>query len=266
MVKLAPLFTQMSHLNKFPLGVEEKLGFYVYCLIDPRDDQIFYIGKGCGNRIFAHIDDALETFSLNDRLDKIREIHTAGQQVRHLVHRHGLTEKEAFEVESALIDFLTVNKLTNQVHGYNSDDRGQMLLSEVIAKYEAPVIDIKEPVILITVNRFYRRGIGADELYEITRGKWVIDPTKHKPQYAFSVFRGVVREVYQIDRWLLASIDESEIRRKWIADNAIDSIVKRTKRWQFEGRIAHSLKHYVGGNVEAYSKVGAQNPIRYVNC
>jgi hypothetical protein len=256
----------MAYLTEFPLGVVERLGFYVYCLIDPQTDQIFYIGKGTGNRIFAHINAALVNELLSDRLDRIREIHKSGLEVKHLIHRHGLTEKEAFEVEAALIDFLSVNKLTNQVHGYNSDDRGQMMLSEVIAKYQAPVIEIIEPVILITVNQFYKRGIGSDELYEITRGKWFINPKKHKPEYAFSIYKGIVREVYEIDRWLPATIDDTEIRRKWVAENSIDATVKQTNRWQFEGRASDKLRHYVGGSVEKYSKVGAQNPIRYVNC
>ena len=50
------------------------------------------------------------------------------------------------------------------------------------------------------------------------------------------------------------------------AEHSINSEAKQKKRWQFEGKIAESLRHYVGGSVERYSKIGAQNPIRYVNC
>lgn len=42
-------------INEFPSGVIEHLGWYVYRLIDPRDGSTFYVGKGKGNRVFAHM-------------------------------------------------------------------------------------------------------------------------------------------------------------------------------------------------------------------
>lgn len=117
----------------------------------------------------------------------------------HIIHRHGLTEKEAFEIEAALIDFNGLSDLTNHVQGFNSDDRGRMTVVEVIAKYEAPVAEIKEPVILITVNRLYRRGMCGEELYEITCGKWITGPHRSNAKYTFAVYKGIIREVYEID-------------------------------------------------------------------
>ncbi len=31
------------------------MNYYIYGLADPRDNKIKYVGKGCGNRMFAHI-------------------------------------------------------------------------------------------------------------------------------------------------------------------------------------------------------------------
>ena len=256
----------MTHIQEFPMSVIEKLEYYVYLLIEPETDQIFYIGKGVGNRIFAHVSAAVTYETPGDKLDKIRLIRAKGLEVKHIVHRHGLTEKEAIEVEAALIDFVGLSGLTNQVQGYNSDDRGQMSVTEVIAKYKAPIVEISEPVLLITVNRYYRRGMSAEMLYEITRGRWVIGSRRNQAKYAFAVYKGIIREVYKIDRWLPAPKHDSEIKRQWATEHSIKSDAKRNKRWEFEGETANDLSHYVGGNVEKYSKVGAQNPIRYVNC
>lgn len=257
----------MSLFNKeFPLSVIEKLDHYVYLLRDPRTHQVFYIGKGMGNRIFAHINAALKDGMPSDKLDKIQEIRANNLDVIHIVHRHGLTEKEAFEVEAALIDFIGLNDLTNKIQGQNSDDRGRMLVSEIISKYQAHVAEITQPAILITVNQFYRRGMTSEMLYEITRGKWVIGARRNKVKYAFSVYKGIIREVYEIECWYPAPIEDSEIKRTWINQNLIDTQVKQRNRWQFEGIVANDLQHYVGASTEKYQICGAQNPIRYVNC
>ena len=58
-------------------------------LIDPRNGQTFYVGKGKGNRLYAHINDTLKNFDGKSYIDKdedeiaakikqIREIRTSG--------------------------------------------------------------------------------------------------------------------------------------------------------------------------------------------
>ena len=39
----------MFLMNGFSDKVKQKLGYYVYALADPRDNKIFYIGKGINN-------------------------------------------------------------------------------------------------------------------------------------------------------------------------------------------------------------------------
>lgn len=242
----------MKTINKFSISVIEKLGFYVYLLIDSESNEIFYVGKGTGNRIFQHINSAIKSPQDSDKLNKIRAIHSKGLQVKHVIHRHGLTEKEAFEVEASLIDFIGMRGLSNQVQGLYSKDRGAMSITEVIAQYEAPHIEIKEPVILIVVNRLFQRGISTEELYEITRGNWVLSERREKAKFAFAVYHGIVREVYEIKGWLPVQARNQE--------------QKTRDRWRFEGIVSQELQHYVGGSVENYVVYGAQNPIKYVNC
>ncbi len=44
---------------RFSQEVCEKLGYYVYRLVDPRNGETFYVGKGRNNRVFAHTERAL---------------------------------------------------------------------------------------------------------------------------------------------------------------------------------------------------------------
>lgn len=41
--------------------IANRLGCYVYLYIDPRNAQVFYVGKGVGNRATAHFDATGET-------------------------------------------------------------------------------------------------------------------------------------------------------------------------------------------------------------
>jgi hypothetical protein len=238
--------------TQFAPSVIERIGYYVYLLIDPSINKVFYVGKGAGNRIFAHLHAALADETPSDKLDRIRAIQESGLEVQHVLLRHGLTEKEAFEIEAALIDFIGLDDLTNLVQGYATDDRGRMTVREAIAKHNAPLADISEPVILITVNRLYRYGMSAADLYDITRGNWVIGVRRNRARYAFAVYQGVIREVYEIERWLPADARSEKQKTK--------------KRWYFDGKIAENLRHYVGQSTAKYAVLGAQNPIRYVNC
>ena len=90
--------------------------YYVYRLVDPRTYNTFYVGKGCGDRALQHAQDA-ENFPHNPTLNpnqegdtlslqekQILSILSSGLKAQAIIHRYGLTEKEAFEVEAALKD------------------------------------------------------------------------------------------------------------------------------------------------------------------
>lgn len=237
---------------KFPRSIIEHLGCYIYTLSDPANNTVFYIGKGKGNRVFAHANASLKNPNDNDKVAKIREIRKRGKTVKYEIIRHGMTEEQALEVESALIDFVGLPNLTNEVAGYDMEKRGRMGVEEIIALYKAKPITIAEPAILVLPNKLFTRNISATRLYEITRGNWVVGDRRNRAKYAFCIYRGIVREIYKINQWFPIPARDPE--------------TKTQDRWRFKGEVSWELQHYKGGSVEAYLKPRAQNPVRYINC
>ena len=209
--------------TQLPAEAAERLGpYYVYVLIDPTDDTIFYVGKGSRQRLLAHGREADLTVDERPRSAKvrrIRQIRQAGGEPRIDVIRHGLDEGAALLVEAALID--TLEGLTNAVDGHGAE-RGRKPLSEYVAEYGAPPVAADAPpVVLIRLSRWrdmdeeiepgvWRRGNGyypdmhLDELVDATRAWWKISPRSvHQRQirHAVAVHNGVTRAIMQIGGW-----------------------------------------------------------------
>lgn len=257
--------------NAFIPRVLEKLGFYVYLLVDPRDGAIFYIGKGTGNRCFAHIAEArltrADTVGDYAKLARIRAIEASGARVRIDLLRHGLSEREAFLVESAAIDLLGLAGLVNRVAGHQASEVGRMSVSDANALYGAMPVTIapEHRVMLIRINRRWQRGMSDDELYEAAREWWKVGPqarrlgTASAPERAMAVFGGVVRAVYRIEVWEPPSDDD------------LTGHPNRRSRWCFVGERDRSMEELylhrdVSDHLRGTTGRSTQNPIRYVNC
>lgn len=76
--------------------------FYVYELVDPRDNTVFYVGKGKGRRIEAHEAEARRG-KQSRKCDRIREILAAGKYVHKRFVSYHDNEDEAYLAEWALI-------------------------------------------------------------------------------------------------------------------------------------------------------------------
>lgn len=62
-----------------------------------------------------------------------------------------------------------------------------------------------EKLIAFHLAHSYREDLPEEALYDATRGYWRISLKRAKrAEYALSVYRGVVREVYKIRQWLPA--------------------------------------------------------------
>ncbi|MDR3236909.1 MAG: hypothetical protein LBT84_00220 [Spirochaetia bacterium] len=244
----------MEKINSFGHEVQEKLGYYVYRLIDPRNGETFYVGKGKGNRVFQHVKGAIDTESDEDEITaKIKTIHEiikAGLDVIHVIHRHAMDEKTAFEVESALID--AYPGTTNILEGSGANDYGPMHVKEIIEKYSSQEAEFKHKCILIIVNR----SIQLFDLYEAVRKAWKINITKaRQAEYVLALDKGMIRGVFKPEEWYEAN----EENFKYFSEIS-------PGRHGFVGtRAEKDIEDiYIGKRIpDSFKKKGVANSVRY---
>jgi len=91
---------------------EKQYRWYVYQLIDPRNKEVFYIGKGTGKRIHEHEREALKGVC-SHKCHKINKIHKAGFKIIKQKVAYFNDESYAYQFESELIS--KTPNLTNVV-------------------------------------------------------------------------------------------------------------------------------------------------------
>jgi hypothetical protein len=88
-------------------------GYYVYALVDSRNNEVFYIGKGKGDRAAAHLAEHLKGLGKNKVKDsRIGAILSAGGHVRIVLLAFFDSEKDAYDYEASSIRLLA-STLTN---------------------------------------------------------------------------------------------------------------------------------------------------------
>ena len=195
----------------FTPEVIEQLQYYVYRLIDPRTGQTFYVGKGKGNRIYAHINDALKSFDgqsyesndedeISEKIKQIREIKAAGLEVIHVIQ----------------------TGLTNIQGGYSSDrgvNSAEVLQRVLSCEEFKDQPDLKYCIIKINDHVLNERG----SVYETVRKHWKVNLSRVKKiPYVLACHNGIVAEVYEIEKWYRS--DEMPKRCEFIGKVADDGI------------------------------------------
>jgi hypothetical protein len=252
--------TDQTDIQEFPPEVSEKIGAYVYRLIDPRNGATFYIGKGRGNRVFSHAcgelanrsDKALpDSDEISDKIKQIRDIRLAGLQVGHVIHRYGMDDATAFQVEAALID--AYSGLTNIMNGAGSNDFGTSHAKEIINRYAAELAVFQHKVLMISVNR----SASDQDLYKAVQCAWRLDVKKAATaEVILATVQGIIKGAFVADQWLVATIANF---------NRLEQDMPG--RFGFVGREADASIQslYVNKRVpEEFRKKGAANPIKYI--
>ncbi len=255
----------MTTVNSFSEEVAKQLKWYVYRLIDPRNGETFYVGKGQWNRVFAHAggedtslaqDDEAEI--IDPKLQRIKDIRAAGLEVGHVIHRHGLsTSKLAYEVEAAVID--AYPGLTNKVRGHGTGDYGSRHVDEIIREYAAEEFEIGESLLMISIGSHYYK---CDTPYDAVRYAWKIDVNRAKGKLVLARLRRLVVGAYRPTKWLPAT-------RENFADliKTYDFLIERDMPG-YHGFVGDDAEpevwdHYVGKRVPKRIRLG-QNPRLYL--
>lgn len=242
---------------RIPPEVAARLGYYVYLYVDPRSGKPFYVGKGKGSRVLAHLSAKGES----EKTRILAELAAAGLKPRIEILAHALqSEETALRIEAAVIDLMGLDTLANLVSGWQSIQFGRVSLEELVFYYASKPIKVTDSVLLIRVTRLYRHAMPAEELYDATRGQWRVGQRRNGARFALAVFDGIVREVYEIQAWHPAGTTTR--------GSPMHPGPPARGRWEFTGCVAPGpvRNRYYGRSVARYFRKGHQNPVVYVNC
>lgn len=247
----------------FDVKAQEKLGYYVYGLFDSAEPGWpFYIGKGCGNRVFSHAGgEAIEENDddpLSQKLQHIRDIKSSGRTVLHKIIRFGLSEDEAFKVEAALIDLVNHIKpdtLKNQISGQGIAE-GFYDANDLATALCAKDLESDLPLLVIKIERRWSElvakhgsasSVPLSATYDATKGDWRVNIVRaRRAECVLAVARGLVRAVFVPSGW-----SDAGYEKRKVMNGQNDS----TK-----------YQHLVGTSVAHLFERGSQNPVCYLRC
>lgn len=229
-------------MNRFSGKTSSILKNYVYALIDPTNEEIFYIGKGSTPaRPFSHLKNKVvdDEEGLHNR---IRSIRAQGFEPIVDVVRYGLSKAAAHEVESAVIDAIGLSNLTNSIRGHQTE-RGRTRADELDQQLGGKPLNVED--INISAILFYcHQAYPKYNLYDSTRQFWNLSKNKIKRNdggglvypYAFAMQGSTVLNIYKILEWYPAGTTYSS--RQFRKDAKV--------RWEFIGSLAEEkiLKKY----------------------
>lgn len=262
-------------MNRFSEKSLLSLGdYYVYALIDPRNQQFFYVGKGTGNRVFEHEKESLENPDSDKlKLKTIADIKETGLEVQKVIIKANLTEAEAFAAEAALINafnYVSDIGLTNLIAGHHSSEA--LSVEEYEKEYGALELqeeDIKHKILVIKINKLYKRGMDADTLYDAVRGVWRASINRVKQvDYVFGVYNALIVAVYKPTQWFVCKDAKERLPRQDIVltPQTEDRLFFVDEDYENKKPMDEAEQYYLYKSIANLKlNQSAQNPITYLN-
>lgn len=132
--------------------------YYVYELVDPRSNVVFYVGKGQGKRIHAHEIEA-RSGRVSRKCKTIRDIESENLNLIKRKVKSFADEQAAYDFEAEHIASIGLHNLTNIIPGGGSARQAIPLLKDI------ETID--------AIAELFNRTNGVSSIKMMILGKWV---------------------------------------------------------------------------------------------
>ena len=119
---------KQNNIKFFSQKTIKAIKYYVYALVNPKTENIFYIGKGSKNRCFKSWKEQNQKKDFIPRIDIIR---------------YGLSEEDALEIEAAVIDSIGVKNIDNEVRGHKIE-KSRMVASDLNLQLGGEKLNVEE--------------------------------------------------------------------------------------------------------------------------
>lgn len=138
-----------------------KQKYYVYHLVDPRNGEVFYVGKGCGDRIRHHERDARKLrFANTEKEQTIHDIWDARLSVGRVIVCRFKSEADALAFEKQEIARIGYANLTNISTGATAE------IDRSICKAKRFVVEMTRKADLLSGSAAEAAKMLADEMQE----------------------------------------------------------------------------------------------------
>lgn len=181
--------------------------YYVYMLFNVQTKEIFYIGKGKGQRFLDHLKEARKDGNKISESKKIQTIQQIGENnIGCTILRRHLSEQEAFHVEAATIDLLRSSYKTIKTdivniqsgHGYLTNGIMDIKQFKTMNKY----IELYKSETVLCLNIKTTEQLNQTLPQLIHNKKWKVkEEEAKKATYTVVECDNVVIAIFKSDCW-----------------------------------------------------------------